>query len=87
MHGVLCKFSLSTSLSGGMEWQIYPHLAQMPREFVRQGEYDPSNKVSARQIGFVSSGSRHLGRKLDWGDPKLPRGVWCVCVLFGSRAN
>lgn len=80
MHGgVLCKFSPQHE---PIRWHGVPDLTPIwlkyPRELVRQGQCDPSNKVSARQIGFVSSGGRHVGRKLEWRDPELPRGVCYV---------
>lgn len=37
LHLMLCKAFLSTSLSGGVECQIYPHLAQLRGSLSAQG--------------------------------------------------
>lgn len=90
MHAgvLLCKSFLSTSLSGGVECQILTPIWLNARELVRPGQCGPSNKVSARQIGFVSSGARHLGRKLDGiGPPELPRGVLGVEASARGQIN
>lgn len=64
---------------------------------VRRGEWG----ARTAQIGFVSSGGQHLGRKLDWGLWCVVCGTWdlvlglcwsrrrvCVCVkLSATWAN